>query len=167
MWVASPGPLTTQPGGDTLCSQPLSSLASRRDRKSTGLKFSKKKARRRHTDVRSPGWQQGPQPLPLPGPSLALPEAGPLLGTPGPGTRPGASLPRHLPCRPALPTLARWGCSRSSSNRPQGHWWPPWDSGGLGGSPSGPWGGEGGGRGTEAATPVLSGPKQGVLHPEI
>lgn len=113
--VASQGPMEDPPR-----LQPLPSPASCRDRKSTGLKLSKKKARRRHTDVRSPRRAEGPL--------LSIPKAGPVCSEPR--TRRGAWRGPPSPPWPAAqhdPPYPGGGCSRSCSLRQDRHWGPPWD----------------------------------------
>lgn len=152
-----------------------------RDRKSTGLKLSKK-TRRRHTDVRSPQAVKGASASPCP--SWARPFPSPRLGLSAltSRTRDGVwnewvPLPHHCALQPSTAHL---------SQEPDATGTPPLgerDTGELPGTKAG-WGDpcihshagvsildpgrrfrDKGHRSEE--TRALSGPKQGVLHPEI
>ncbi|KAF5917393.1 hypothetical protein HPG69_006987 [Diceros bicornis minor] len=72
-------PPRTSPAVD-LEEEEESSMDGKGDRKSTGLKLSKKKARRRHTDVRRP--QAAEELLTAPAPFLPSPKAGPFCSEP-------------------------------------------------------------------------------------
>lgn len=84
-----------------------------RDRKSTGLKLSKK-ARRRHTDVRGPQALKGAPDSPCPPWVLSFPSPRLGLSAMTSRTRDGVwrewvpPPPATVPCSPVLPTLARW-----------------------------------------------------------
>lgn len=167
---SQPGPTHIPPwGGPTHASNLCPHRLPCRDRRSTGLKLSKKKARRRHTDVRSrqAGRAGSRQPLPF-----LFPEPQ------GQGWGRGGPVPPSPPCLASqpCPPWPRWGMLRSICLLSWGSWGPPWDRRGLGDpcahSPAGvPIWGPGVQRGRDercrTETPVLSGPKQGVLHPEI